>query len=144
MLDIQKISKSRITNSYIQSGDLDEPLAPVLNSEGKKSSLYPSNLRSLFAYDRKDQWFLPLTAKWMIVVKSVETAKRLNKDCGLVEAEELDKNLKQFLAHIGKSISNIYQDDYLLTDPKSLHKGTRVVVEVRDTEDWYAMYDHDH
>jgi hypothetical protein len=54
MLDIQ-ISKSRITNSYIQSGDLDEPLAPVLNSEGKKSSLYPSNLRSLFAYDRKDQ-----------------------------------------------------------------------------------------
>jgi hypothetical protein len=40
-----------------------------------------------------------------IVVKSVETAKQLNKDCGLVEAEELDKNLKQFLAHIGESIS---------------------------------------
>jgi hypothetical protein len=63
-----------------------------------------------------------LAAKWVIVVKSVETAKKLNKDYGLVEAEELDKNLKQFLAHIGKSISNIYQDDYLLTDPKSLSR----------------------
>ena len=73
----------------------------------------------------------------IIVVKSVETAKKLNKDCGLVEAEELDKNLKQFLAHIGKSISNIYQraSDYLLTDPKSLYQGTGVEVEVRDTED---------
>ena len=39
--------------------------------------------------------------------KSVESAKQLNKDCGLVEAEELDKNLKQFLAHIGKLASNI-------------------------------------
>jgi len=93
-LIFKKISKSRITNSHIQSGDLDEPLAPILNSEGKKSSLYPSNLRSLFAYD-------------------LETAKKLNKDCGLVEAEELDKNLKQFLAHI----------------------GTRVEVVVRETED---------
>ena len=55
VLDIQKISKSRIANSYIQSRDLDEPLAPILNSEGRKSSLYPSNLRSLFAYDRKGQ-----------------------------------------------------------------------------------------
>lgn len=55
VLDVQKISKSRIANSNIQSGDLDEPLAPILNSEGKKSSIYPANLRSLFAYDRKDQ-----------------------------------------------------------------------------------------
>jgi hypothetical protein len=53
MLDIT--SKSRITNSRIQSGDLDEPLAPILNSKGKKSSLYPSNLRSLFAYDGTDR-----------------------------------------------------------------------------------------
>lgn len=51
--------------------------------------------------------FLSLAARWMIVVKSVETAKKLNKDYGLDEAEELDKNLKRFLAHIGKSISNI-------------------------------------
>jgi len=87
-------SKSRIANSNIQSGDLVEPLADILNSEGKKSSLYPSNLRSLFAYD-------------------LEAAKKLNKDYGLAEAEELDKNLKQFLAHI----------------------GTRVEVVVRDTED---------
>ena len=51
----------------------------------------------------------------MIVLKSVETAKKLNKDCGLDEAEQLDKNLKRFLAHIGKSISNIYvyQGNYL-------------------------------
>lgn len=55
MIDKQKISKSRIANSNIQSGDLVEPLADILNSEGKKSSLYPSNLRSLFAYDREDQ-----------------------------------------------------------------------------------------
>jgi len=83
-------SKSRIANSRIQSGDLDEPLAPILNSEGKRSSLYPSNLRSLFAYD-------------------VETAKMLNKDCGLVEAEEIDKNLKQFLAHIGTRVEVVVQ-----------------------------------
>jgi hypothetical protein len=44
----------------------------------------------------------------MIVVKSVETAKKLNKDYDLDEAEELDKNLKQFLAHIGKSIIFIF------------------------------------
>ena len=63
----------------------------------------------------------------MIVVKSVETAKKLNKDCGLDEAEELDKNLKQFLAHIGKSISNIYQDDYL---PK-------LSIKERDSRWWF-------
>jgi len=34
--------------------------------------------------------------------KTVETAKKLNKDYGLDEAEELHKNLKRFLAHIGK------------------------------------------
>jgi hypothetical protein len=44
----------------------------------------------------------------LIVVKSVETAKKLNKDCGLVEAEERDKNLQHFLAHIGKTISKQY------------------------------------
>lgn len=52
-----------------------------------------------------------LAAKWIIVLKLVETAKKLNKDCGLDEAEKLDKNLKQFLEHIGKSFSNIYQDN---------------------------------
>lgn len=110
MLDLKvQFSKARITNSRIQSGDLDEPLAPILNSEGKKSSIYPSNLRSLFAYDRKDSW-LPLFLQTDDCCKSVETAKQLNKDCGLVEAEELDKNLKQFLAHIGEPISNIYKD----------------------------------
>jgi len=83
-------SKARITNSYIQSGNLDEPLAPILNSEGKQSSLYPSNLRSLFAYD-------------------LESAKQLNKDCGLVEAEGLDRNLKQFLAHIGTRVEVVVQ-----------------------------------
>ena len=62
--------------------------------------------------------FLSLAAKWMIVVKSVETAKKLNKDCGLVEAEQLDKNLKQFLAHIGKSILNIIA--YYLTPNLSM------------------------
>lgn len=60
-----------------------------------------------------------LAAKWIIVVKSVETAKKLNKDCGLDEAEELDKNLKRFLEHIGKSFLNIYQDSYL---PKLYNK----------------------
>ncbi|KAF8806522.1 hypothetical protein BYT27DRAFT_7191067 [Phlegmacium glaucopus] len=83
-------SEARITNSYIQSGDWDMPLAPILNSEGKKSNLYPSNLRSLFAYD-------------------LESAKTLNKDCGLVEAEELDMNLKQFLAHIGTRVEVVVQ-----------------------------------
>lgn len=102
-LIFKTISKSRITNSHIQSEDLDAPLAPILNSEGKKSSLYPSNLRSLFAYDRKDQMIFFSCCKMdhLIIVKSVETAKKLNKDCGLVEAEEVDKNLNQFLAHIG-------------------------------------------
>ena len=42
-----------------------------------------------------------------MVVESVDSAKKLNRDCGLVEAEGLDKNLKQFLAHIGKPILNI-------------------------------------
>jgi len=45
------------------------------------------------------------------IVKSVESAKTLNKDCALVEAEELDMNLKQFLAHIGKlNLKARYQD----------------------------------
>jgi len=52
--------------------------------------------------------FFP-TNGWMIVVKSVETAKQLNRDCGLVEAEELDKNLKQFLAHIGTRVEVVVQ-----------------------------------
>ena len=56
----------------------------------------------------------------MIILKSVETAKKLNKDYGLDEAEELDKNLKRFLEHIGKLISNIYQDNYL---PPSLSRN---------------------
>ena len=67
----------------------------------------------------------------MIVAKSVETAKKLNKDCGLDEAEELDKNLKRFLAHIGKSISIFYI--HQLT--KTFHQGTRFEVVVQDTED---------
>lgn len=130
MLDIT--SKSRITNSSIQSGDLDEPLAPILNSEGKKSSLYPSNLRSLFAYDGKDRWFSLSPSSCECFCESVETAKKLNKDCGLVEAEELDKNLKQFLAHIGNRFRIWLQGDQLT---KWFHQGTRVEVVVQGTED---------
>ena len=78
----------------------------------------------------------PLAAKWMIVVESVETAKKLNKDYELDEAEELDKNLKRFLAHIGKSISNIYIQIIANKGTyQTLLQGTRFEVVVRDTED---------
>lgn len=46
-------------------------------------------------------------------MESVESAKKLNKDYGLDEAEEVDKNLKRFLAHIGKLNSNIYYQNNL-------------------------------
>ena len=73
-------------------------------------------------------FFPSLGAKWMIVVESVQTAKNLNKDCGLDEADSLDKNLKRFLAHIGKSISNIYIYQELLTK--------RLSIKERDSRLW--------
>ncbi|KAF8161255.1 hypothetical protein B0H34DRAFT_700150 [Crassisporium funariophilum] len=78
-------SESRLANSNIQSGNLDDPLASILTSDGKKSDFYPSNLRSLFVYD-------------------LESARALNRDYGLVVADTVELNLKQFLAHIGTRV----------------------------------------
>lgn len=64
--------------------------------------------------------------------ESVESAKTLNRDYGLVEAEGRDENLKQFLAHIGKTI---FVKIKQLTLKISLHlEGTQVIVVVQGTE----------
>ncbi|KAF8967942.1 hypothetical protein BDZ97DRAFT_482399 [Flammula alnicola] len=75
-------SESRMTNSFIQSTNLEDPLAPILTAEGKKSSYYPANTRCLFGYD-------------------LESAKGLSKDYELTDTDDLFMNFQQFLKHIG-------------------------------------------
>ncbi|KAI0717286.1 hypothetical protein C8T65DRAFT_572214 [Cerioporus squamosus] len=62
--------------------NLNDPLEVVLKPDGTKSSLYPANLRSLFAYDN---------AK----------ARSLLNDFGLHDHGVLEKNLNRFMAHVG-------------------------------------------
>jgi len=45
--------QARSKNAFVENVDLDEDLAPLLTSDGQVSGVYPFNLRSLFAYDRK-------------------------------------------------------------------------------------------
>lgn len=78
-------SESRLANSFIQLTNPNDPLAPILTSEGKTSPLYPPNTRCLFGYD-------------------LESAKGLNKDYELGESDDLSTNLQQFLKHIGTSV----------------------------------------
>ncbi|KAG9220619.1 hypothetical protein CCMSSC00406_0003718 [Pleurotus cornucopiae] len=54
---IEKVKHSRVNedarreNSSIQDTDFDESLKPVLMDNGEISTVYPADLRSLFAYD---------------------------------------------------------------------------------------------
>ncbi|KAF9469997.1 hypothetical protein BDZ94DRAFT_48995 [Collybia nuda] len=75
-------SEARMRNSSIQYTDLDEPLAPILVRDGTTSSLYPSDLRSLFCYED-------------------EVVKALVKEYDLPEDELFETNLERFMRHIG-------------------------------------------
>jgi len=79
------ISEARIANSFIHTNNLLDPLAPILTPKGERSPFWPSNAQSLFSYD-------------------LESAKELNKGYELTESENLQKNFKQFLKHIGTDI----------------------------------------
>jgi len=82
-------SEARRVNSVLRSPrDLGEPLAVVLKADGRKSELFPFDLRSLFSYDLK-------------------MAKALVKDHGLLESEIRETNLNRFMSHIGVQFSLI-------------------------------------
>lgn len=78
-------SEARMANAQLDSTDLYKPLAVVVTSAGKKSANFPLDMCSLFAY-------------------SVDAARALVRDYGLVEAEELEVNIKMFLEYIGVQI----------------------------------------
>jgi len=82
-------SEARRVNSVLRSPrDLGEPLAIVLKADGRKSEVFPADLRSLFSYDAK-------------------MAKALVKDFGLPESEVRETNLNRFMSHIGIQFSLI-------------------------------------
>lgn len=90
----------------LEATDLPEPLAvvltPVLNP--MKSRLYPVDMCSLLAYDRKS-----LGTRRTSVVSTersmfeVETVKALVRDYDLVDSDEFEENIRTFLTHIGES-----------------------------------------
>lgn len=77
-------SEARRKNSVLKPSpnNLADALAVVLRPNGKKSRLYPANLRSLFDYD-------------------YAKSKELVQDFGLHDHGVLEKNLNGFMAHIG-------------------------------------------
>jgi len=82
-------SEARRVNSVLRSPrDLNEPLAVVLKADGRKSELFPFDLKSLFLYDLK-------------------MAKALAQDHGLLESEMRETNLNRFMSHIGIQFSLI-------------------------------------
>ncbi|KAJ3547343.1 hypothetical protein NMY22_g1692 [Coprinellus aureogranulatus] len=80
-----KNSEARTRNGMLEATDLNEPLAVVLTTEGKRSELYPVDMCSLLAYDRALQ---------------VETLKALVKDYGLAESDDFEENFSTFLTYI--------------------------------------------
>lgn len=76
-------SEARRVNSVLRTPrDLGERLADVLKLDGRKSELYPADLRSLFSYD-------------------IRMAQALVKDYGLAESEVRETNFNRFMSHIG-------------------------------------------
>ncbi|KAK7473063.1 hypothetical protein VKT23_001166 [Stygiomarasmius scandens] len=78
-----KNSEARRINNTLDMGLIqDEPLLPILKSDGKESDLYPADLISLLCYDS-------------------ETMKRLLADYDLPVDDVLQVNFNRFMAHIG-------------------------------------------
>ncbi|KAF8891758.1 hypothetical protein BD779DRAFT_1512952 [Infundibulicybe gibba] len=75
-------SESRIQNAALDLDNQDEPLAPILKTDGSRSKLFPADLRSLFAYE-------------------LEMAQQLLKDYGIEEAGILEVNFNRFMSHAG-------------------------------------------
>ncbi|KAH9914672.1 uncharacterized protein B0H18DRAFT_1044417 [Fomitopsis serialis] len=78
-------SEARRQNSSLRTYNLDQSLAEVLKLDGKKSTLWPGNLRSLFNY-------------------SAAQAQGLAHDYGLGgQIDDRERNINRFMAHIGVS-----------------------------------------
>ncbi|KAH9922077.1 uncharacterized protein B0H18DRAFT_526907 [Fomitopsis serialis] len=78
-------SEARRQNSSLRTYNLDQSLAEVLKLDGKKSTLWPGNLRSLFNY-------------------SAAQARDLAHDYGLGgPIGDRERNISHFMAHIGIS-----------------------------------------
>ncbi|KAF8070767.1 hypothetical protein FPV67DRAFT_1488664 [Lyophyllum atratum] len=75
-------SEARAKNSLLQATNLDEPLIPILTPDGRKSKLFPADLRSLFSYE-------------------LDMAKALVKDFEMEEDDSLQVNYGRFMRHIG-------------------------------------------
>ncbi|KAI0783059.1 hypothetical protein C8Q75DRAFT_811282 [Abortiporus biennis] len=75
-------SEARRENSIISTDNLNDALQVVLKPDGTKSTLYPANLNSLFAY-------------------SPAMLANLLKDHDLAVHHQREKNLNRFMAHIG-------------------------------------------
>ncbi|KAG8680314.1 hypothetical protein FRC08_016390, partial [Ceratobasidium sp. 394] len=75
-------SEARRSNATLRSTNLDDPLAPVVKTNGEESALAPETLRQLFSYDSAQ-------------------ARALVRDYGLREHDVRERNLNRFMAHIG-------------------------------------------
>ncbi|EGO00682.1 hypothetical protein SERLA73DRAFT_71676 [Serpula lacrymans var. lacrymans S7.3] len=75
-------SEARRLNSNLRTHNLDEPLAIVLKTNGRKSYIYPTSLRALFSYDGPK-------------------VKALLRDYELIEDEVRERNLNRFMSYIG-------------------------------------------
>ncbi|KAF8653282.1 hypothetical protein AX16_003984 [Volvariella volvacea WC 439] len=75
-------SKSRMTNSYLQREDLDDPLQPVFDKNGVTSDMYPKDLRTLLAYNQ-------------------DQLKKLLGHYELLVDDNWVGNINRFLTHIG-------------------------------------------
>ncbi|KAF8526065.1 hypothetical protein BU17DRAFT_83579 [Hysterangium stoloniferum] len=75
-------SEARRHNSTLRASNLDDPLSQVLKPDGTQSEFFPTDLRTLFAYDAAN-------------------AQKLVHDFGLQEHEARERNLNRFMSYIG-------------------------------------------
>ncbi|KZT72332.1 hypothetical protein DAEQUDRAFT_664319 [Daedalea quercina L-15889] len=76
-------SEARSRNSALKTFNLDDPLDEVLKPDGTRCDLYPTNLRSLFAYTGTE-------------------ARQLAAAYELGEHRDRENNINRFMAHIGE------------------------------------------
>ena len=70
--------------------------------------MYPHNLHSLFNYDGQYHFLIPDND---LISPSDDALRTLLQDHDLVVQEQREKNLNRFMAHIGQSLSSLFEAD---------------------------------
>jgi len=101
----------------------DEPLLPILKSDGKESELYPADLISLLCYDSKNPYYF-VSSMLSDGTITGETMKRLLADYDLPVDDVLQVNFNRFMAHIGLFVLLDGNSD---TNSKTRYKTSTII-----------------